>query len=338
MALDNAQFISELSITDPPGTDAVAEGDDHIRTVKRATQQSFPNVDAAVPQTAAQMGQMAIKNEVNTFTQSNIFQNDIAFIIAATPFGLIWRDSSALRSWELKSADGGALEVNRYIANVFQEATVSIDNATGTITYDSLDNIFKQSATFQFVAQFNSTSARCRATNAGNETGLLYISDIATLRWSATMQSSADGNSYAINRHDSNGLFQNVPFRIAGNGNVVFQRDQQRISILKDLGTEIMQMGGLSDNAAFCQGRTGGGDVSFLLRADSGGQSFVLADITSGTPRFGVGTGTPSRTLHVVKPSASTDLTTVRFDNIPSSSAGLAAGDLFRLGNSLQIV
>ena len=69
MSLDNAQFISELSITDPPGTDAVAEGDDHIRTTKRATQQSFPNVDAAVPQTAAQMGQMAIKNEVNTFTQ-----------------------------------------------------------------------------------------------------------------------------------------------------------------------------------------------------------------------------------------------------------------------------
>ncbi len=74
MALDNAQFISELSITDPPGTDAVAEGDDHIRTTKRATQQSFPNVDAAVPQTAAQMGQMAIKNEVNTFTQQNVFQ------------------------------------------------------------------------------------------------------------------------------------------------------------------------------------------------------------------------------------------------------------------------
>jgi len=63
MPLDNAQFISELSITDPPGTDPLNQGDDQIRTVKRATQQSFPNVNAAVPQTAAQMAQMAIKNE-----------------------------------------------------------------------------------------------------------------------------------------------------------------------------------------------------------------------------------------------------------------------------------
>jgi len=79
MALDNADFISELSITDPPGTDPLNQGDDQIRTVKRATQQSFPNIDAPVPQTAAQMGQMAIKNEINTFTQENIFQSFTRF-------------------------------------------------------------------------------------------------------------------------------------------------------------------------------------------------------------------------------------------------------------------
>jgi hypothetical protein len=79
MALDNAEFIAELSIVDPPGTDPLNQGDDHIRTTKKAVQQSFPNVDAAVPQTAAQMAQMAIKNEVNVFTQVNTFASTTDF-------------------------------------------------------------------------------------------------------------------------------------------------------------------------------------------------------------------------------------------------------------------
>ena len=47
MALDNAQYIDELSITDPTATDPVSEGDDQIRAVKRAVKQSFPSVDIA---------------------------------------------------------------------------------------------------------------------------------------------------------------------------------------------------------------------------------------------------------------------------------------------------
>ncbi len=68
MALDAANFIAELSITDPPGSDPLSQGDDQIRTIKRATQQSFPNIDAAVTLTTAQMNLAAIKNEVNIFT------------------------------------------------------------------------------------------------------------------------------------------------------------------------------------------------------------------------------------------------------------------------------
>ena len=68
MPLDNAQFISELSITDPPGTDPLSEGDDQIRTVKRATQQSFPNVDAAVTLTAAEFNDAALKSADETIT------------------------------------------------------------------------------------------------------------------------------------------------------------------------------------------------------------------------------------------------------------------------------
>jgi hypothetical protein len=48
MALDPANYIDELSITDPTASDDVSEGDDQIRTVKRAVKQSFPSVDIAV--------------------------------------------------------------------------------------------------------------------------------------------------------------------------------------------------------------------------------------------------------------------------------------------------
>ena len=48
MALDNANYIDELSITDPTASDLVSQGDDQIRTVKRAVKQSFPSVDIAV--------------------------------------------------------------------------------------------------------------------------------------------------------------------------------------------------------------------------------------------------------------------------------------------------
>ena len=87
MALDNAEFISELSVLDPPGTDPLNQGDDHIRTTKKAVQQSFPNVGSAVPQTGVQMAQMAIKNEANTFTQVNTFLGSLraADQTASTP-------------------------------------------------------------------------------------------------------------------------------------------------------------------------------------------------------------------------------------------------------------
>ena len=68
MALDNAQFISELSITDPPGTDELSEGDDQIRTTKRATFQSFPFVDAQVDRTAAELNDVALKSAAQTIS------------------------------------------------------------------------------------------------------------------------------------------------------------------------------------------------------------------------------------------------------------------------------
>ena len=144
MPLDPAQFISELSIDDPPGTDNLNEGDDQIRTTKRATQQSFPNIDAAVPQTAAQMAQMAIKNEVNTFTQINTFtarlDNTTNIRVVTDPnasrgFQFAEQANTNLEWDVVFNGVSKALNVRRYVGGVLQGIDLSFAQADGISSF-----------------------------------------------------------------------------------------------------------------------------------------------------------------------------------------------------------
>lgn len=106
MALDNAQFISELSIVDPPGTDPLSQGDDQIRTIKRATQQSFPNISEAMTLTAVQLNLAAIKNEINEFTaRQDLLDSSLRFE-ASTDRGLQWTNGGDLRWQQLIRLSG----------------------------------------------------------------------------------------------------------------------------------------------------------------------------------------------------------------------------------------
>lgn len=55
MPLEDANFISELNPVNPPNTDPVAQGASQIRVTKKAVFQSFPNIDAEVSATAADL-------------------------------------------------------------------------------------------------------------------------------------------------------------------------------------------------------------------------------------------------------------------------------------------
>jgi len=48
MALESASFISGLVSANPPGTDAISQGDDHLRLIKTVLKASLPNADAAL--------------------------------------------------------------------------------------------------------------------------------------------------------------------------------------------------------------------------------------------------------------------------------------------------
>lgn len=103
MALDNAQFPSELSITDPPGTDPLSEGDDQIRTAKRVVFQAFEFVDKAVTLTADQMNVAAIKNEANVFTADQTIRATTFFDrnTDATVRAAVW-STAGLANWEFR--------------------------------------------------------------------------------------------------------------------------------------------------------------------------------------------------------------------------------------------
>lgn len=59
MGLEAATFISQLVASNPVGaTDPKAQGDDHLRLIKSALQNTFPNITAAVNPTATELNQL----------------------------------------------------------------------------------------------------------------------------------------------------------------------------------------------------------------------------------------------------------------------------------------
>lgn len=58
MGLESVSHISDLVITNPPGTDPKSEGDDHLRNIKIALKADFPNVNAACNPTPAEFNKL----------------------------------------------------------------------------------------------------------------------------------------------------------------------------------------------------------------------------------------------------------------------------------------
>jgi hypothetical protein len=84
MSLENASFISGLVIANPPGTDAISEGDNHIRLIKTVLKASLPNADAAI-------------NGIHTGASAP----------SSTSAGQLWFDTSANLIKMRNEADGG---------------------------------------------------------------------------------------------------------------------------------------------------------------------------------------------------------------------------------------
>ena len=136
MALDNANFIAELSITDPPGSDPLSQGDDQIRTCKRSVFNSFAFVDKAVTITADQMNLMAIKNEVNEFTAQQNFLNNIAINVNGVSVGAVTYNRDGFTEWAIRNNADSAFAINRTdVSEAFTDTPLKIDNVTGVVDF-----------------------------------------------------------------------------------------------------------------------------------------------------------------------------------------------------------
>lgn len=82
MAIDNVNFISQFDQTNPDGrVEKISMVDDHIREIKKVMKQSFPNINAAVNLTSADLNQLK-----GTFTitsgQINVNNNTLVNVTA----------------------------------------------------------------------------------------------------------------------------------------------------------------------------------------------------------------------------------------------------------------
>lgn len=154
MPLEVATYINGLDSANPAATDAKSQGDDHLRLIKSAVKNTFPNLTAPVTKTAAQINNLAqagVNTDITSIAgnastassaQGPIFATAIAGAGSEANFSCkVAGQSDALfinnaTRWGLFSNAGGlALEYNRTSAKfVFygKAATLGSGGAGGT--------------------------------------------------------------------------------------------------------------------------------------------------------------------------------------------------------------
>ena len=99
MGVETATFISQLSATNPLGTDPISEGDDQIRLVKDVLQNQFTTLGAAAVTTTA--GELNILDGV-TATYAELNYNDITTLGTSEASKAVTADASG----DVTIADG----------------------------------------------------------------------------------------------------------------------------------------------------------------------------------------------------------------------------------------
>jgi hypothetical protein len=70
MPLETGDYISDLVETNPPGTDPVSQGDDHLRLIKHVLKMTFPNVSGPVTSTDEELSNLGQQMPIITVYDS----------------------------------------------------------------------------------------------------------------------------------------------------------------------------------------------------------------------------------------------------------------------------
>ena len=132
MALESASYISGLVAANPPGTDVISQGDDHLRLIKSVLKTSLPDVDqaAATIITKSSAPTTEVKGTIWYDTSANLLKINTATTGATAS----WATVNAAAPWAPATAVAG-LNAFRYTFG----GTLELADATlTTIPYASL--------------------------------------------------------------------------------------------------------------------------------------------------------------------------------------------------------
>jgi hypothetical protein len=137
MALEDANYISQLVPSNPPGTDQAATTDDHLRVVKRAVYQSLPNINGVVNCTPAQLnGLVGLGN--NRIVRTNA--SGVLTASSSYPTSILDKIVTALTASRALVSDGSGI-INAssvtstelgYVAGVTSAIQTQIDGKSST--------------------------------------------------------------------------------------------------------------------------------------------------------------------------------------------------------------
>lgn len=118
MSIEAGGYISDLVATNPPGTDPKSQGDDHIRLVKAALQQTFPNASRIFRFPAS------VANNAGNYTV--VFPDDMGKIIPINA-------QTAARTVSLPTPSGANADGFRFTIVKADHANLTVTISGGTI-------------------------------------------------------------------------------------------------------------------------------------------------------------------------------------------------------------
>lgn len=117
MTVESVTYIDDLNASNPAGTDAKSEGDDHIRNLKTGIKNSFPNIDGAMTSTQAEL------NNLDGYTGNTA---DLNILSGA--------DAAGLTAAELQYVKGATSDIQTQL----DEKETYIQSVTGTVAASAL--------------------------------------------------------------------------------------------------------------------------------------------------------------------------------------------------------
>jgi len=295
VSLETATYLDALVTSNPPGSDQLSTADDHIRLLKACLQRTFPNIDAAVSATPAQLKAAALGETSVSFAQSASFAISANYAASA---GAAVSAQFATSATNATSAKFATSATNATSAKFATSAT----NATSAVFATSATNAtsarFATSAAAATSAQFALSANR-----AGSAVGA-QSAQFATSATRATSASYADSAGYASNvetKYKATGedvisstTYQDddelAGFTLVGNSNYAieaflpFHHGGGDLKINLDF-SQVPSMGDLMYHAA---GADGAGSAYYDGTSFSASSDLAILGVTSGANGGGV--------------------------------------------------